>query len=61
MLQTRPDITFAVSIISQFAQNPNTSHYNAIKRIFKYLADTTDIGVTYGTTDVNLISYTNAD
>jgi len=61
MLQTRPDITFAVSIVSQFAQNPNTSHYNAIKRIFKYLADTTDIGVTYGTTDVNLISYTDAD
>jgi len=61
MLQTRPDITFAVSVVSQFAQNPNTSHYNAVKRIFKYLAGTTDLGVTYGTTDVGLIDYTDAD
>lgn len=61
MLQTRPDIAFAVSTVSQFAQNPNTSHYNAVKRIFRYLAGSTDLGVTYGTTDQGLIGYTDAD
>lgn len=61
MLQTRPDIAFAVSTVSQFAQNPNSTHYNAVKRIFKYLAGSTDLGVTYGTTDQGLVGYTDAD
>jgi len=47
--------------VSQFGQNHNASHCNAVKRIFKYLAGTTELGVTYGTTDVGLIGYTDAD
>jgi len=31
MLQTHSDITFTVSTVSQFAQNSNMSHYNAVK------------------------------
>jgi len=31
MLQTHSDITFIISTVSQFAQNLNTSHYNAVK------------------------------
>jgi len=61
MLQTHSDITFAVFTVSQFAQNPNTSHYNAVKQIFKYLAGTMDLSVIYGITDNDLISYTDAD
>ncbi len=61
MLQTHSDITFTVSTVSQFAQNPNMSHYNAVKRIFKYLTDTMNLNVTYNITDNNLIDYTDAD
>ncbi len=61
MLQTHSDITFAVSTVSQFAQNPNMSHYNAVKWIFKYLADTMNLNVIYDITDNNLISYIDAD
>jgi len=61
MLQTHSDIIFAVSTVSQFAQNPNASHYNAVKRIFKYLTDTMNLDVIYDITDDNLISYIDAD
>ncbi len=61
MLQTHSDITFAVSTVSQFAQNLNTSHYNIVKWIFKYLADTMNLSVTYDITDDSLIDYINAD
>ncbi len=61
MLQTRSDITFTVSTVSQFAQNFNTSHYNAVKRIFKYLTGTMNLSVIYDITDDDLIDYTDAD
>ena len=61
MLQTCSDITFTVSTVSQFTQNPNTSHYNTVKQIFKYLADTMNLSVIYSITDNDLISYINAD
>jgi len=61
MLQTCSDITFAVSTVSQFAQNLNASHYNTVKRIFKYLADTMNLDVIYGITDDSLINYIDAD
>ncbi len=61
MLQTHSDITFVISTVSQFAQNLNMSHYNAVKRIFKYLTDTMNLNVIYGITDNSLIDYINAD
>ena len=37
---TRPDISFAVSTLSQFLDNPGRIHWEAVKRIFRYLAGT---------------------
>ncbi len=61
MLQTHSDITFTVFTVSQFAQNPNTSHYNTVKQIFKYLVNTMNLDVIYDIIDDGLISYTDAD
>ena len=33
----RPDITFAVSTLSQFLDNPGDAHWEAAKRVFRYL------------------------
>ncbi|XP_059306398.1 uncharacterized mitochondrial protein AtMg00810-like [Lycium ferocissimum] len=33
---TRPDITHAVNLASQFMQNPNSVHFQAVKRILRY-------------------------
>ncbi|TYK24437.1 reverse transcriptase [Cucumis melo var. makuwa] len=40
---TRPDISFAVSFISQFMQAPYEKHMEAVNRILRYLKNTPDL------------------
>lgn len=60
---TRPDIMFAVSVLSRFLTNFNNSHWNAAKRVFKYLKATRTHGIKYVRNDKNetLIGYSDAD
>ncbi|KAK0594104.1 hypothetical protein LWI29_010146 [Acer saccharum] len=39
MLCTRPDICFAVGIVSRFQSKPGPDHWTAVKHIFKYLRE----------------------
>ena len=34
---TRPDIAFSISNLSQFLQNPSTTHLASARRIIRYL------------------------
>ena len=62
---TRPDISFAVQTLSQFTQNPGPDHWVALKRVFRYLQGTKDLGLTYGGAlswpEQILTAYTDAD
>ena len=64
-LGTRPDITFAVQVLSQFASKLSQEHWRAIKRILRYLQGTKDLGITYdnlnGYADIHVSSYSDAD
>ena len=44
---TRPDISFAVSYLSRRQQNPTLDDWTEVKRIFRYLRGTTEIGLIY--------------
>lgn len=44
---TRPDISFAVGNVSQFNKNPGKAHWNAVKRIFRYLKGTIDYKLSF--------------
>ena len=44
---TRPDIAYAVSIVSQKLENPKESDWNNVKRIFKYIVGTLKMGILY--------------
>jgi hypothetical protein len=48
---TRPDISFAVSQVSRFLENPGEPHYLAVKRILRYLKGTKDLGIKYSIDD----------
>ena len=37
MTSTRPDICYAVGLVSRYQSNPGKAHWQAVKRIFKYL------------------------
>jgi hypothetical protein len=50
-----------VSTLSQFLENPGNVHWEAVKRIFRYLAGTRDLELTYGGERHDLMGYTDAD
>jgi hypothetical protein len=60
-LATRPDISYAVSQVARFSANPGPAHWEAVKWIYRYLAGTKDLRLTYGEQRCGLLGYTDAD
>jgi len=46
-VHTRPDLSFALSCLSQFNNDPKEMHINALKRILRYLRGTVDYRLEY--------------
>ena len=61
MLCTRPDICYAVGIVSHYQSNPEMGHWITVKHILKYLRRTRDYMVVYSGGDLNPIRYTDSD
>ena len=56
---TRPDIAYAVGILSRHMHNPTQSHMMIAKRVFRYLKGTTNYGIQYPSQDnTQLATYT---
>ena len=47
MLGTRPDIAYAVSIVSRYGSNPTEAHFSMVKRILRYLRSTIHLQLTF--------------
>ena len=61
-IATRPDIAQAVGAVSKCNSCPTESHLTAVKRIFRYLKGTIDIGLRYQKCDNGtLIGFSDAD
>jgi hypothetical protein len=60
-IATRPDIAYAVQSVSRFLKNPGMPHWDAVKRIFRYLNGTRDLWLTYGDVRAQLAGYGDAD
>src|SRR5579871_5243819 len=62
---TRPDITFATGIVARFVHKPGLVHWQAVKRILRYLKGTADYGLifkrNYGADNLTLDVYCDAD
>ena len=59
---SRPDIMYSVCLCARFQACPKESHLNAVKRIFRYLKGTIDIGLWYPKcNNFELICYSDAD
>ncbi len=62
MTITRPNLSYAVGVVSQFMQTPRKPHLDAVRRILRYIKHTLQCGIFYqaksklqvhGYTDVN--------
>jgi hypothetical protein len=47
MVHTRPDIAYAVSLLSRATANPELWHFKAAQHLILYLRSTRDLGLTY--------------
>lgn len=62
MVSTRPDLAQAVGILSRFLNDPGEAHWVEVKRVFRYLQGTRDLGLVYSMGQgVILEGYTDSD
>jgi hypothetical protein len=59
---TRPDIQFSVCLCARFQASPRTSHRQVVKRIFRNLRHTPDLGLWYSaSSSLALHGFSDAD
>ncbi|KAI4312530.1 hypothetical protein MLD38_037336 [Melastoma candidum] len=59
---SRPDILFSVCLCARYQSAPKESHLTLVKRIFRYLSGTTNLGLWYSKrSSFDLIGYSDAD
>eukprot|EP00873_Tetraselmis_striata_P018760 jgi/Tetstr1/439024/TSEL_027516.t1 len=61
---TRPDLAFAISVLSRFQSAPQKIHLMQLKRVLRYLKGTPGMGITYGATEpggARLVVYSDSD
>ncbi|MBW0529850.1 hypothetical protein O181_069565, partial [Austropuccinia psidii MF-1] len=59
---TRPDLSFAVSSLSQFLERPGLLHWKAFLHVLRYLRGTPDLGLVYSRgSDGGVRAYSDAD
>ena len=58
---TRPDIAYAVGVLSRFTSKPSRDHWHAIERVMKYLSGTKTYGLFYKKYPAVLEGFSDAD
>ena len=61
MIANRPDITFAVGVVSWYMVNPRKRHREAIKCIMRYMKGTKEACICFGRGDLHVLGYTDSD
>ncbi|RVW79299.1 Retrovirus-related Pol polyprotein from transposon TNT 1-94 [Vitis vinifera] len=61
MVCTRPDIAYAVGVVSRFLSNPGRHHWEAVKWIMRYLRGTSKLKLTFGSGKPILVGYIDSD
>jgi hypothetical protein len=62
LAHTRPDLAYAVSVVSQFMHDPRVRHMEAVNRILQYLKATPGRGILFKRGgSLTMEAYTDAD
>ena len=59
-IATRPDLSVAVSMLSQHMRNPSADHWSGVKRVLRYIRGTIDFGLKFTYSD-NFVLHGFAD
>lgn len=59
---TRPDLTYSVNSVSQYLHAPTDDHFQAVKRILRYIKGTLHFGLMFtSSSSANITAYSDAD
>nr|GEY53489.1 hypothetical protein [Tanacetum cinerariifolium] len=63
LTHTRPDISYAVGLVSRFMEKPTSQHLKAVKHILRYVKGTVNYSIVYtkGSGEDIIIGYTDSD
>ncbi|XP_031263243.1 secreted RxLR effector protein 161-like [Pistacia vera] len=63
MISTRPDLSFAISLLSRFMSNPGFDHWLALKWLLRYINSSVHVGLEYGKRydSVDLVGFVDSD
>ncbi|KAJ0911130.1 putative RNA-directed DNA polymerase [Helianthus annuus] len=62
LTHTRPDLAYAVNLVSRYMHQPSKLHLGAAKRIIKYVAGTKNFGIWYKKVqEIALVGYCDSD
>ena len=63
LTHTRPDISFAVGVVSRFMERPTMKHLQVVKGILRYIKGTLDYGLVYtkGEKKITITGYSDSD
>lgn len=53
---TRPDLAYAVGVLSQHLERPGRRHWDAVIHVFRYLTGTVNVGIVYSGEDSSTLS-----
>lgn len=59
---TRPDIAFAINVLSRYLNNPGQAHWKAVKQVLRYLRGTTSKGIMFDSNKIfSVCGYNDSD
>nr|GFC88484.1 retrovirus-related Pol polyprotein from transposon TNT 1-94 [Tanacetum cinerariifolium] len=61
MIYTRPDIAHAVGVVSRYMAEHGRGHWEAVKRILRYIKGTLDVALCFGDSDLIVKGYVDSD
>uniref|UniRef100_A0ACD5Z7T1 Uncharacterized protein n=1 Tax=Avena sativa TaxID=4498 RepID=A0ACD5Z7T1_AVESA len=61
MVCSRPDLSYAMSLVSRYMANPGKEHWKVVQWIFRYLCGTSNACLKFGKTNEGLAGYVDSD
>ena len=60
-LGTHPDVSFAIQTLLHFTENPGMTHWEAVKRVFRYLKGKCELWLLYSGVKKEMEGYVDVD
>ncbi|XP_031279413.1 secreted RxLR effector protein 161-like [Pistacia vera] len=63
MISTRPDLSFAISLLRRFMSNPGIEHWVTLKWLLRYINSTMHVGLDFckRNSTLDLVGYVDSD